>query len=145
MSLMAAIQAATLNAARTFKKDKNDGIVEPGKVADVSIVESDPLQDIWATQNVKMVVMDGKFIDIGFTKYKNPIPSFYSYQLNSCTQSCGIEFSQVSSRISFSVKIVFFLRRTDHPMGFFTGGNLSRDRSARRLCARVHHKALLRR
>ena len=32
------------------------------------------------TQNVKMVVMDGKVIDIGFTKYKNPIPSFYSYQ-----------------------------------------------------------------
>lgn len=32
------------------------------------------------TQNVKMVIMDGKVIDIGFQKYKNPIPSFYSYQ-----------------------------------------------------------------
>ena len=32
------------------------------------------------TQNVKMVIMDGKVVDIGFTKYKNPIPSFYSYQ-----------------------------------------------------------------
>ena len=32
------------------------------------------------TQNVKMVVMDGKVIDIGFRKYKNPIPSFYAYQ-----------------------------------------------------------------
>jgi hypothetical protein len=27
-----------------------------------------------------MVVMDGKVIDIAFHKYKNPIPSFYSYQ-----------------------------------------------------------------
>ena len=77
---MKAIQAATLNVARTFKKDKDYGSVEPGKVADLSIVEGDPLQDIWMTQNVKMVVMDGKVVDIGFKKYKNPIASFYSYQ-----------------------------------------------------------------
>jgi hypothetical protein len=77
---MAAIQAATLNVARTFGKEKDYGSVERGKVADLSIIEGNPLQDIWATQNVKMVVMDGKVIDIGFTKYKNPIPSFYSYQ-----------------------------------------------------------------
>ena len=77
---LTAIQAATLNVARTFKKDKDYGSVEPGKVADLSIVEGDPLQDIWMTQNVTMVVMDGKVIDNGFTKYKNPIPSFYSYQ-----------------------------------------------------------------
>ncbi|MET0500851.1 MAG: amidohydrolase family protein [Candidatus Binatia bacterium] len=77
---MTAIQAATLNVARTFKKDKDYGSVEPGKVADLSIVEGDPLQDIWMTQNVKMVILDGKVIDIGFQRYKNPIPSFYSYQ-----------------------------------------------------------------
>jgi hypothetical protein len=77
---MTAIQAATLNVAKAFKKDKDYGSVERGKVADLSIVEGDPLQDIWATQNVKMVVLDGKVIDIGFSKYKNPIPSFYSYQ-----------------------------------------------------------------
>jgi hypothetical protein len=77
---MTAIQAATLNVARTFKKEKDYGSVEPGKVADLSIVDGDPLKDIWMTQNVKMVVMDGKVIDIGFTKYKNPIASFYSYQ-----------------------------------------------------------------
>ncbi|HSF57612.1 MAG TPA: amidohydrolase family protein [Candidatus Binatia bacterium] len=77
---MKAIQAATLNVAKTFRKDKDYGSVEPGKVADLSIVEGNPLEDIWMTQNVKMVVMDGKVVDIGFKKYKNPIPSFYSYQ-----------------------------------------------------------------
>ena len=77
---MTAIQAATLNVARTFKKEKDYGSVEPGKVADLSIVDGDPLKDIWMTQNVKMVIVDGKVIDIGFTKYKNPIASFYSYQ-----------------------------------------------------------------
>ena len=77
---MTAIQAATLNVAKTFKKDKDYGSVEAGKVADLSIVEGDPLKDIWATQNVKMVILDGKVIDVAFRKYKNPIPSFYSYQ-----------------------------------------------------------------
>ena len=77
---MTAIQAATLNVAKTFKKDKDYGSVEPGKVADLSIVEGDPLQDIWMTQNVKMVIMDGKVINHGFTKYRNPIASFYSFQ-----------------------------------------------------------------
>src|SRR3954471_16998399 len=77
---MTAIQAATLNVAKTFGKDKDYGSVERGKIADLSIVDGDPLQDIWMTQNVKMVIMDGKVIDIGFHKYKNPIPSFYSYQ-----------------------------------------------------------------
>src|ERR671914_975917 len=80
VSPMTAIQAATLNVAKTFRMDKDYGSVEPGKVADLSIVEGDPLKDIWSTQNVKMVIMDGKVIDIGFQRYKNPIPSFYSYQ-----------------------------------------------------------------
>jgi len=75
-----AIQAATLNVARTFKKDKDYGSIEAGKVADLSIIEGDPVTDIWMTQNVKMVIMDGKVIDTGFSNYKNPIPSFYSYQ-----------------------------------------------------------------
>lgn len=77
---MTAIQAATLNVARAFRKDKDYGSVEPGKIADLSIVEGDPLSDIWATQNVKLVVMDGKPVDVAFSNYKNPIPSFYSYQ-----------------------------------------------------------------
>jgi hypothetical protein len=77
---MIAIQAATLNVAKAFKKDKDYGSVEAGKVADLSIIDGDPLRDIWATQNVKMVVMDGKVIDVAFSGYKNPIPSFYAYQ-----------------------------------------------------------------
>jgi hypothetical protein len=77
---MTVIQAATLNVAKTFRKDKDYGSVEPGKVADLSIVEGNPLQDMWATTNVKMVVMNGKTVDIGFHKYVNPIPEFNSWQ-----------------------------------------------------------------
>jgi imidazolonepropionase-like amidohydrolase len=77
---MTAIQAATLNVAKTFRKDNDYGSVEAGKVADLSIIQGNPLQDIWATQNVKMVIMDGQLVNHEFQKYKNPIASFYSYQ-----------------------------------------------------------------
>jgi Amidohydrolase family len=77
---MKAIEAATLNVAKTFGKDKDYGSVEPGKIADLSIIEGNPLKDIWMTQNVKMVIMEGRKIDIAFSNYVNPIPSFYSNQ-----------------------------------------------------------------
>jgi hypothetical protein len=77
---MMAIQAATLNAAKTFKIDRDFGSIERGKVADLFVIEGDPLKDIWMTQNVKLVVMDGKVVDREFRRYKNPIPSFYAYQ-----------------------------------------------------------------
>ncbi len=50
---MQALQSATINVARAFRKDKDFGTVEPGKIADIIVVDGDPLKDIWATQNVK--------------------------------------------------------------------------------------------
>ena len=90
---MTALQAATLNVAKAFRKDKDYGSVEVGKVADLSIVEGDPLQDIWATTNVKLVVKDGTVIDPAFTGVKNPIPSFYPYQ----TLADDLEISPLST------------------------------------------------
>jgi hypothetical protein len=77
---MVAIEAATLNVAKTFHKDSDYGSVQPGKVADLSIVEGNPLQDIWMTQNVKMVVLNGKIVDHQFHRYVNPIPEFNTWQ-----------------------------------------------------------------
>jgi hypothetical protein len=54
--------------------------VEVGKVADLSIIEGDPLKDIWMTQNVKLVVLDGKVVDPAYTGFVNPIPEFNSWQ-----------------------------------------------------------------
>lgn len=77
---MKVLQSATLNVAKTFRMDRDYGSVEAGKVADLSIIEGDPLKDMWATQNVKKVFKDGVQQNIAFTRYKNPIPAFYSYQ-----------------------------------------------------------------
>lgn len=73
---MQAIQAATINVAKAFRKDKDFGTVEPGKIADIIAVDGDPLKDIWAAQNVKLVVLGGKVVEHEFhAKYKNPIPA----------------------------------------------------------------------
>ena len=78
---MQALQAATINVAKTFRKDKDFGTVEPGKVADLIAVDGDPLKDIWATQNVKLVVLGGKIIDQEFhANHKNPIPAVRAWR-----------------------------------------------------------------
>ena len=73
---MQAIQAATVNVAKAFRKDTDFGTVEPGKVADLIAVDGDPLKDVWTTQNVKLVVLGGKIVDHEFhASHKNPIPA----------------------------------------------------------------------
>ena len=73
---MQALQAGTINVAQSFRKDKDFGTIEPGKVADITIIEGDPLKDIWVTQNVKMVILNGEVKNIDFQPgYQNPIPS----------------------------------------------------------------------
>jgi hypothetical protein len=70
-----AIRSASLSIAEAWRKEKDYGSVEKGKVADVVIVRGDPLKDISATQQVEMVYMDGKAVDISYhPDYKNPIP-----------------------------------------------------------------------
>jgi len=71
---MQAIQAGTINSAKAFRKDKDYGTVEAGKVADIVVIDGDPLKDIWAVQNVQLVVQGGKIVDREFhANYKNPI------------------------------------------------------------------------
>jgi imidazolonepropionase-like amidohydrolase len=60
---MKAIQAATLWAAESIWQDKNIGSVEPGKFADITVIEGNPLNDITATKNVRMVIKDGQVLD----------------------------------------------------------------------------------
>ena len=76
LSPMQAIQSATINVAKLFGKEGEFGTIEAGKIADLVIIDGDPIKDIWATQNVKMVLLSGKVMDIKFhADHANPIPS----------------------------------------------------------------------
>jgi len=60
---MQAIQAATKWPAETFHMQDRLGTIEAGKLADLLIVNADPLQDIHNTQKIDSVVFNGKVID----------------------------------------------------------------------------------
>ncbi|HWN96848.1 MAG TPA: amidohydrolase family protein, partial [Methylomirabilota bacterium] len=57
------ITAATLNNARFFHTDARLGSVEVGKLADLVLVDGNPLADIKAMRQVKRVMLNGQWID----------------------------------------------------------------------------------
>jgi len=62
MTPMQIIVAATQNAARVCNLDRELGALEPGKIADVFVVNGDPLQDIRALAQVRLVIHNGTVI-----------------------------------------------------------------------------------
>jgi imidazolonepropionase-like amidohydrolase len=58
-----AIQAATAGAARILGADKNLGAIQVGKVADLVLLDADPLADIRNTRRIWQVVHNGRVID----------------------------------------------------------------------------------
>jgi imidazolonepropionase-like amidohydrolase len=57
-----AIQAGTLETAKFFRVENRLGSIEPGKQADLVLVEGDPSQDIAHMRRVKRVMLDGAWL-----------------------------------------------------------------------------------
>ena len=62
MNPMEALQAATANPARFLGREKELGTIEKGKIADLVLLEADPLLDIKNTQKINAVAVGGKLI-----------------------------------------------------------------------------------
>ena len=62
MTPMEAIQCGTINAAKLLSVDATHGSITPGKRANFSIFEEDPLNDIHALLNCAMTVIGGKVV-----------------------------------------------------------------------------------
>ena len=63
MSEREVLTAATLENARILKQEERLGSVEPGRVADLVILDADPLADIRNSRRVSRVVHTGHVLD----------------------------------------------------------------------------------
>jgi len=62
MSPLQAIQAATIDPARHLGMARDLGSIENGKLADLLIVDGNPLEDIRNTQRIRAVFLNGKYL-----------------------------------------------------------------------------------
>ncbi len=60
---MEVIRAATLNGARFLGIDDRFGSLEEGKVADLLVLDGNPLEDIRNTRRIHQVWLDGRLVD----------------------------------------------------------------------------------
>ena len=58
---MQALQAATLNPAKFFNKLESLGTIEKGKLADLVLLDANPLEDIRNTRHINAVVVNGRY------------------------------------------------------------------------------------
>ena len=58
--MLEARQTATLNPARVLEMADSLGSIEPGKLADLVLLDANPLEDIRNTQQIRAVIADGR-------------------------------------------------------------------------------------
>lgn len=60
-----ALQTATLNPARFFGMEDQLGTIEKGKLADMVLLDANPLEDIRNTQKISGVILNGTYLSKG--------------------------------------------------------------------------------
>ena len=52
----------TINTARYLRMENQIGSIEPGKVADIILLQGNPLENIYPMLNTKVVLRSGKIV-----------------------------------------------------------------------------------
>jgi imidazolonepropionase-like amidohydrolase len=60
---MEAIVAATSSSTRLLRRDGDVGTVQAGKLADLVLLDANPVQDIANTRRISAVVVNGRWLD----------------------------------------------------------------------------------
>jgi hypothetical protein len=68
LSPMEAMVAGTLESAKYLRAEKRIGSIEPGKLADIILIDGDPMKDIRAVRNIRRVMLNGVWVE------ENPVP-----------------------------------------------------------------------
>jgi hypothetical protein len=63
LSPLDALRAATINPGRFLGASDSLGSVDAGKIADLILLDADPLNDISNTRRIRAVWLDGRFLD----------------------------------------------------------------------------------
>jgi imidazolonepropionase-like amidohydrolase len=63
MSNLEALRAATLNGAEAIGLAQDLGTIEPGKLADLVVLNKDPLEDIQNTTSIRYVMKNGELFE----------------------------------------------------------------------------------
>ena len=63
LSPLEALQAATLNPARYLEREQELGTVETGKIADLVLLEANPLEAIGNIRRIRAVIANGRYLD----------------------------------------------------------------------------------
>jgi imidazolonepropionase-like amidohydrolase len=58
-----ALQAATTNPARFLNNEADFGAIKPGKLANLVLLDANPLDNIADTKKIRAVILDGQFLD----------------------------------------------------------------------------------
>jgi imidazolonepropionase-like amidohydrolase len=63
MSNLHVLRTSTLNGARTLALDRQIGSLEVGKLADLIVLDENPLEDIRNTNTVRYTMVNGRLYD----------------------------------------------------------------------------------
>ena len=58
-----ALQSATVNPALFFHREREMGRVSPGMLADLVVLDADPIVDIHNANKISAVIVNGKLLD----------------------------------------------------------------------------------